>query len=558
MRTINFSIDTLGVTPNTVQNAGIKGENNATKIVISLAEELEDLTYALQLETANGDISVITDITETNGVIEYSLPYMLTSAGGTATVTLQVIDGEDVLYSYPMLLSFYPKSEDTLEAVNYLGEINDAVTSCQANRDVAELMKADCERIAQIVTTAGSVTENIISSCQTAKNSAISSSETALNAMQTAINSQNSAALSASSAETFAGNALTYKNAASNAAELAQNYAASAQSYKNQTATLKSDTLSAKEAAESAKFAAIVASNDASDFADTASSYKTAAHNSYLSAKSEADRAEAAADEINSAIDEALAEFTPEDNNKKADKEEIEISFTTGYCAPYEESGTYTVTYIDIGVPADGYCMINLNGISSMPILTVPQLNASGIVVGSTLKITLEEDENGDTVLTGIKLLKNLCDKQDKLPADKLAALNSLITFAECEKVDASESISTGQMVNVHPNTEGVFPIIAVEEGMPADGYFGAYIIDSNPSGLLYAYGAKPKEFYAGAKFYIKTVNGVLQSFKYLKPLSEKANKEDVDYATETKKGTARMWTETENGVTTLYIETED
>ncbi len=551
MRELTFTVTENSITPSSIVNAGIKGENNATTLKFNLSTDLLNKDYELHLENAAGEIAVIDDVTATNGVITYMIPYFLTSHGGTATVNLCIKENSTVLYTYPCMLSFYPKSEDTLSAINYLGEISDALASCKSNRQAVELLKSDCETIRTGLNGYFDDADDMLDDCVAAKNDAVTAKNAAVAAKDDAITAKNDAITAKDIAVAAKDSAVSAKSDAISAKESAVSAKNDAVTAKNAAEAAQNDAVTAKNAAVAAKDDAITAKSDAITAKESAVSAKNDAVTAKNNAQTYATNAGTAATRAETALAAMGNEKT------KADKEKLLCNAMSGYIDQNDESGNYAIASITNDEPSSGYSTVAFSDIDSCAILNTSDL-PSGIAVGDAVRLEFKT-ENGIKILDKFYYLKNLKDKQDKIDPSLLAQLNNIALKADLELADVT-GVYADNVAFLHENVDGFYPILAIENDFPMEGYTAAYIIDENPSGVIYAEGSLPSYFAVGTELYLKAVNSELIACKHYKNLSDKADKSELDaktgYASQNKRGGIRIWTT--DGGTVLNIATED
>ncbi|MBQ0110532.1 MAG: hypothetical protein KBS41_01200 [Oscillospiraceae bacterium] len=132
MRELTYNVSLDGISPCTVQPAGVQGDDAATKVKFVLANDIDiqDSTFILNVTDGSGVFFATDFLTVTDRTVSYTLPVSVTAAGGVATLVL-VVNGENsATLSYPAKLRFEPTGESSSAVINYTCEITDALKAC--------------------------------------------------------------------------------------------------------------------------------------------------------------------------------------------------------------------------------------------------------------------------------------------------------------------------------------------------------------------------------------------------------------------------------------------
>lgn len=97
MRTINCNVDMFGNVDTNRTYIGYKGEHNATQINFNIPEELTNRHYNIEVLLPNAETYVSPPVTETEGVISYSVPLNLTENIGVVKLNLLVHNNDSTL-----------------------------------------------------------------------------------------------------------------------------------------------------------------------------------------------------------------------------------------------------------------------------------------------------------------------------------------------------------------------------------------------------------------------------------------------------------------------------
>ena len=354
MREVIFSVDTGGIVPLKMQNAGVQGEDNATKVIFELDESLLNKSYLLNITDGSGHFFATDFLTLSDGKITYSHPAEVTAVGGICQINLVIKDGDTVMFSYPARLYFEPTAEGTHTVVKYLKDIGDALDVC---RECAE----DAEE---------------------SKQAAQSSAEAAADAQTAAETAKASAAESASAAEIA-------KNEAESAAEAAENAQTAAENAKTSAANSASAAETAKQQAESAKASAL----------QSASTAQTAAGTAAEAAETAGAAAETA---------EAAAETAVEAAQNVELKANLELTPIDGpfYNGDGWANGIYTVASFVNDSPAAGYTEIKFTPAVNGLVYYNPGETPAALKAG----VKVYHKDTG-TTRTSLSIIKDVADK---------------------------------------------------------------------------------------------------------------------------------------------------
>lgn len=132
MREITYNVSLNGITPATVQDAGVQGENAATTVKFVLANDIDILnsTFLVNVTDGSGVFFATDFLTVVDRTVSYTLPVSVTAAGGIATLVLTVNSQNSTVMSYPAKLRFENSGQASAAAINYTGEISDALSRC--------------------------------------------------------------------------------------------------------------------------------------------------------------------------------------------------------------------------------------------------------------------------------------------------------------------------------------------------------------------------------------------------------------------------------------------
>ena len=159
IRTITYTVtaDTRGITPNTIQWAGMQYEDCATEVVFDLsAVNIEKALYRIDFNSNGAGYHSSDNLTLNSGKISRCIPKFITQHGGevqaTAVITELNSAGEEtgVVYSYPVKVRFtaVEKSElgdETVEGNISMMEasVKDMTRRCEdASSDAARFAKS--------------------------------------------------------------------------------------------------------------------------------------------------------------------------------------------------------------------------------------------------------------------------------------------------------------------------------------------------------------------------------------------------------------------------------
>ena len=261
-----------------LNSVGRVGENTVTKLIIEPTEILDNVTYEIEIMSADGSKNVAELTIDGTELYLILTANMLTTSGITKMQVRGLFEDGSIKKSN----IFELKVNRSISATEHYEEY--AVT-------IFDQLVQDCRDIIEGAESYAVRAETAAVNAEAYEQSASASASTASTASTTAVNAAASAETSANTASTSAETATTAANFASASATSAT---ASAQTATNASVTAQS----ASEAAQTASTTATTAATNAETAANTAT---TAASNASASATS------AAADATNAAISEANA-----------------------------------------------------------------------------------------------------------------------------------------------------------------------------------------------------------------------------------------------------------
>jgi hypothetical protein len=130
LRTINCDVDIFGNVDTNRTYIGFKGEHNATQINFNIPEELANRHYNVEVLLPTGETYVTPPVTETEGVISYSVPLNLTENVGLVKLNLLVHNNDGTLV--------YRTEQTELEVLDSSEASEELV---EKNPDLAQEMK---------------------------------------------------------------------------------------------------------------------------------------------------------------------------------------------------------------------------------------------------------------------------------------------------------------------------------------------------------------------------------------------------------------------------------
>lgn len=146
--------DTKGITPNTIQWAGMQYEDCATEVIFDLSalDRTQGCNYRIDFNSDGAGYHPSKNLTLKNGKISRTIPKFITQYGGELQITAVVtsIETTEVVYSYPVKVRLTPvdKSQHGNETVEgNLSEMEESVKNmtrrCEdASSDAARFAKS--------------------------------------------------------------------------------------------------------------------------------------------------------------------------------------------------------------------------------------------------------------------------------------------------------------------------------------------------------------------------------------------------------------------------------
>ena len=137
MREIIYNVSLGGISPSTVQSAGVQGEDAATAVKFVIANDIDtaNCTFLINATDGSGVFYTTDFLTVVDRTVTYTLPVALTAAGGIATLVLVVNGQNSTVMSYPAKLRFEDSGEGAANTINYTAQISDALSRCQGLSD---------------------------------------------------------------------------------------------------------------------------------------------------------------------------------------------------------------------------------------------------------------------------------------------------------------------------------------------------------------------------------------------------------------------------------------
>ena len=286
IRTITFTVDNnLHVSPSSPQEAGVQGDDGATKVYFVLPSDdklsgFRSYDFYLEMVDAAGNYDISDKLTVgTDGKVGYELPAAWTQCGGLIQLRLVAKSGNEIAYTFAgqitvakraaakltllpkfkeMVLSAIAKCKEAIAAsasavssaaiaAESAKEAQDFAADASGNRNVAEQSAAAAEQSATAAETAASNAES-------AKSAAESAGLTVVGYLESTAGSKEAAAASAAAAEERAASAAVSATDAAQYAEAAET--ASAAAANSATAAEQSATAAGQSADAAAASAA--------------------------------------------------------------------------------------------------------------------------------------------------------------------------------------------------------------------------------------------------------------------------------------------------------------
>lgn len=156
IRTITYTVtkDTRGITPNTIQWAGMQYEDCATEVIFDLStlDRPQGYNYRIDFNSDGAGYHPSENLTSNNGKISRKIPKFITQYGGELQVTAVVTSEKptEVIYSYPVKVRFTPveksqHGDETVEGNISMMEasVKDMTRRCEdASSDAARFAKS--------------------------------------------------------------------------------------------------------------------------------------------------------------------------------------------------------------------------------------------------------------------------------------------------------------------------------------------------------------------------------------------------------------------------------
>ena len=293
IRTITFTVDNnLHVSPSSPQEAGVQGDDGATKVYFVLPSDdklsgFRSYDFYLEMVDAAGNYDISDKLTVgTDGKVGYALPAAWTQCGGLIQLRLVAKSGSEIAYTFAgqitvakraaAKLSLLPKFKEmvltTIEkckeaiaasasavssaaiAAESAKETQDFAADAAGNRNVAEQSATAAEQSATAAETAASNAESAKSAAESAGLTVVGYLESTAGSKEAAAASAAAAEERAASAAVSATDAAQYAEAAKTASAAAAEDAASA--VRSATAAEQSATAAGQSAAAAAASAA--------------------------------------------------------------------------------------------------------------------------------------------------------------------------------------------------------------------------------------------------------------------------------------------------------------
>ncbi len=266
IRTVNYTVDRQGISPQEVQNAGLQGEDKATNLVFCLSQDFYDSilqefgahTPVFRVDTQDGaggfHASEALQIDSETLQVTYSLPKAITYVGGVCRSFLVISaldtanDVQRVVYSFPALLHFASTPQGSTAQTTYARELSGLAAQVAADRAASAEHKSAAESSAKIAVEYAESAAIFAAEAQTVAQNA----EIAQKAAQTAQGNKEYA-------EEYAQQAYKYADAAQSSFIAASDFAGQASGYARRAELAQMNTETAQNKAESARDTAVEA-----------------------------------------------------------------------------------------------------------------------------------------------------------------------------------------------------------------------------------------------------------------------------------------------------------
>lgn len=353
-----------------LNSVGRVGENTVTKLIIEPTEILDNVTYEIEIMSADGSKNVAEltiDGTElyliltanmltTSGITKMQVRGLFTDGSIKKSNIFELkvnrsISATEVYEEYAVTIfdQLVQDCRDIIEgAESYAVRAETAAVNAEAYSESASASAESASASATTASTASTAAVNAATSAETSATSASTSAETASTAATSASASAANASTSAQSAQTAANTATTASETAVNASNTATSAATSAESSATSATTAANNASASATAASTSATNAAISETNASTSATNASTSETNAASSATSAANSATSASTSAtNAANSATAAATSATNAHTSEVNASTSETNASASATEAAETAESIAASVAQIN-------------------------------------------------------------------------------------------------------------------------------------------------------------------------------------------------------------------